>query len=692
MVANDAAPRFPPGGSSAHYDDEFKQWMQSSLRAESTAAMALLRQEIADLLNAHQREMLAAVMSGQSDGDRKHTEILHEHHDGYIMETLNTLNRGAKFAVSGASHNGHAEAHSGDAAAHRHHELGVESWLQPFPEGGDDLTADGALCPSNALDTVNPSGSPISDLVGGWSSQIAEPGELRPKAVHKSVVCGQDLVAKSVPSDKSVYKSAVFKDLVNQSPNVDYGFLEKIVRSQLFEYSSAFVIVACTITMTIEIQYAGLQSGWQLGVNNYPNQASVTWPGAAVTFKVLEPAYNTIFLTELVLRLVVDKRNALRSAWIWFDIVLVSMGWLDWLGLLKALPLNPMILRVARLARMIRILKVLKQVRAFETLFLLIRSIQASVGALVWSFLLLWTVQIAMAILFCQLLREFIDDETEDEKSRILVFNYFGTFSNAVLTMFEITLANWVVSCRVLYVHVNEWYGVIYIMYRGCFMFAVLKVITAVFIAETTRSVNSDVEMAVVKSKKDKESTIKKIVAVFDELDCNTNGELGRGEFNRLFVDPILQQWLGTLDIDTTDMHEFWEVMADNQGEDGEKVTKEMFVKGLVRLKGPAKSLDVLQIRGMAKRIQEDFRSLEKSQKDLARRCTSSLALESQGQIRQVSQVGTSSLPQESQGQSRQISQGRAISRRDTPKTAEQCQAVAGANVPAALPTSATSL
>ena len=49
----------------------------------------------------------------------------------------------------------------------------------------------------------------------------------------------------------------------------------------------------------------------------------------------------------------------------------------------------------------------------------------------------------------------------EDLKDKFeLVYTYFGTFSRSLLTMFEITLANWPPVCRALTENVTEpWFG-----------------------------------------------------------------------------------------------------------------------------------------------------------------------------------------------------------------------------------------
>jgi len=42
--------------------------------------------------------------------------------------------------------------------------------------------------------------------------------------------------------------------------------------------------------------------------------------------------------------------------------------------------------------------------------------------------------------------------------------------------MFEISMGNWVVTCRLLFEHVDSSWGLFYVIYRGCFLFALIKV------------------------------------------------------------------------------------------------------------------------------------------------------------------------------------------------------------------------
>lgn len=391
---------------------------------------------------------------------------------------------------------------------------------------------------------------------------------------------------------KKRYKN---KDIIELSGQFDAStWFKKVVHSSHFEYTSAFLILAMTIAMIVEIQYHGLDLGDKLWTPGYNVTKAEMSPADEPAFSAFNYIFNALFLVELVLRLGAGGLAAWKNFWIWLDACLVSLGWLDLLGILN-MALDPMILRLIRLLRLVRLLKVLKITHVFETLFLFIRSIQSSIPILVWSFTLLSAVQVIAGIFLCQILREFIVDESKDLVVRQEVFKFFGTFGNAMLSMFEISHANWVVICRVLYSNVSSTYSVFFVLYRCCFLWAVLSVSAAVFIAETNRCANSDDELMVLKHRRLKIAYCAKLKDIFEELDSTGDGVLSWDDFEPLFADDLLKTWLSTLEVDTHDLRALFEILDQGQG----KVTISEFTKGLSHCRGGARGLDLLKTMTM---------------------------------------------------------------------------------------------
>lgn len=371
--------------------------------------------------------------------------------------------------------------------------------------------------------------------------------------------------------------------------------LQRLVSSIWFELLSGALILMNILMMALEIQYHGWQSGYNLRLKDYDRPAGSIWPGGQDIFIWIELGFNIVFAIELILRFAAGKCEALRSIFIWLDVVLVVLGLLEAAGSASqanASFINPAMMRVVRLARVVRILKMLRTVKTMDSLYLILRSIQASVGAAFWSFMLLLAMQVATGMLFNQLLRKYIDDSSADMAARRAVFSYWGTFTRTMVTMFEITLANWSPSCRTLIDNVSEWYGLAYIIYRCMFCFAVVRVISAVFLTETQRVAAADDEIAIMKSLRARKQQLQRLHNVFSAIDVSGDGEIERSELHAVLQEPGMVQWFHTLDIDVSDVEEVFSILDDGDG----KISAEEFINGIHKLRGSAKALDMVSL------------------------------------------------------------------------------------------------
>lgn len=254
-----------------------------------------------------------------------------------------------------------------------------------------------------------------------------------------------------------------------------------------------------------------------------------------------------------------------------------------------------------------RILKVVKSVKMFDSLFLLMKSIQASVDALLWSFIILILTMAATGMLLNQLLFDYMNDCTtrvecsgEELNSRRQVFMYYGTFGKSMVTMYEITLGNWVPSCRTLMSNVSDWYGLFYCFYSCTGCFAVVNVIRAVFITETNRVAAEDDEVILMKKKRASEDYLAKVHDLFMELDNDGDGRVSEEEFMQLGEDKVLRAFLGSLDLDFNELAHLFHLLDDGDGQ----VELDEFVYGVSMLRGAAKSIDVITMLKVIHRLE----------------------------------------------------------------------------------------
>jgi len=172
-----------------------------------------------------------------------------------------------------------------------------------------------------------------------------------------------------------------------------------------------------------------------------------------------------------------------------------------------------------------------------------------------------------------------------------------------MLTMFEIMLANWGPPCRVLVNKVDEAFALGFIFYRCYAGFAVLNVINAVFIQQTLKVAQNDKEIMIKQKMKAQEDYVRKLKALFWQLDTSGDGLISWDEFQCMMTNSHLKTWLSALEIDPHDLQQFFELLDDGDGQ----LTINEFVGGISRLKGYAKAVDMAQLVAMHKRLDAKF-------------------------------------------------------------------------------------
>merc|ERR1712137_1329575 len=91
----------------------------------------------------------------------------------------------------------------------------------------------------------------------------------------------------------------------------------------------------------------------------------------------------------------------------------------------------------------------------------------------------------------------FIQDGSQDIDARTSIYKNWGSFTRALVTMFEATLANWGPICWNLSNHVSEWFGLFFILYKCIIGLAVVQVILSVFIHQTFKVAARDEQMII---------------------------------------------------------------------------------------------------------------------------------------------------------------------------------------------------
>lgn len=252
--------------------------------------------------------------------------------------------------------------------------------------------------------------------------------------------------------------------------------------TESFQFQLTFALLICSLcaVMGFEVQYRGFETGFKLGYTGYTQSAAELWPLADPAFEIMDIFFGAAFTLELLLKLVAGGCTFFKDVWNWLDALVLIVWYLERMTA-AAFPLEPMMLRLFRLSRLMRMVRLVKIFEQCDALYLMLTSIRASFAALAWSSALLLLIQMMLALAMVTLVEPYLSG-ANSTGDKYAVYSYYGTFTRAMLTLFEITLGNFVPVTRLMMQDVSEVYVIFALIPKLVIGFAVVMVITGVFV------------------------------------------------------------------------------------------------------------------------------------------------------------------------------------------------------------------
>ena len=364
------------------------------------------------------------------------------------------------------------------------------------------------------------------------------------------------------------------------------------LQSNTFELLIAVALLLNVIWIATELQILGSIVGADLGVNT-PLVAADAQPMLQQVFDVGNLSFTVFFALDVVIRILV-LRTDFWKAWMNYIDLLVSIASIAEVAVYYTdLPLRNLgMLRVLRIGKLVRSIRMIRMTRVMVSLQMLIKCLLGSANTLLWSFSLLSFFQCVAGMILSTLSYDYIVDTNLDLEKREEIFRYYGTFTRASLTMFEILFGNFGPPARVLVENVSEWFAPFFLGYRCVFLYATLNVINAVFIQQTLKTANTDEEIAFKQKEKDMAQYARKVKSLFHQVDSSGDGTLNLEEFAKLVSSPKLKFWMAQLELEYHDLLSLFEFLDNGDGQ----ITLSEFIDGAARLRGGAKALDIWRV------------------------------------------------------------------------------------------------
>mmetsp|Transcript_115297 Transcript_115297/g.290171 ORF Transcript_115297/g.290171 Transcript_115297/m.290171 type:complete len:239 (+) Transcript_115297:1-717(+) len=206
------------------------------------------------------------------------------------------------------------------------------------------------------------------------------------------------------------------------------------------------------------------------------------------------------------------------------------------------------------------------------------------------------------AMVMCQLINPYLTDKKLSEDTISWLYHNYGTASRSLWTVFEVTFSgSWPQHVRPLVDDVNILFAFLSAIYICLVVFAMQRIVTALFLKDTLAVCASDAELMIQEKMTEKRRYAAKLLDFFVEADISGDGNLSLVEFETFLENPLVRTFLATLELDPTESRSLFHMLDDGDG----LISPEEFVKGAVRLKGAARSQDVVT-------MMHDFNKLNK--------------------------------------------------------------------------------
>jgi len=421
--------------------------------------------------------------------------------------------------------------------------------------------------------------------------------------------------------------------------------LTRFVYGPFWALLSVVMIVINTAFIGIEIHFS-TNHHLQSALNREGNWPSVgAWDGSV--FNVIERVFLGWFLLEVLVNLYAQKKEFfVGSDWHWnlFDVLVVTTA------------LIMQIYEFASIAflRVVRLLRLGKMLRAFRV-FKFLRGIRSMLISIAGSLVHLFSAMLLMCIFIYTVSLVIMQSiASETKPGRLLegvgatnprdlttfssfengdthvqkVYMLYGGIGRTMMTLF-MTISGgleWRSAAEPM-VQLGWFYAALWTCYICFMIFGMLNVLTGIFVDAAFQAMMSDRDNIIQTQLEEKKSMINLIRGVFEQSDSDNSGQVSMEEFQLLMKNHEMAAYLSAIGIDSSEAQGLFRLLDD----DGSgSVSIDEFVTGFLRLKGSAKSVDMVMLLYENRKISKKLNRIFKEARSVNNNFNSMMAVNSE--------------------------------------------------------------
>mmetsp|Transcript_38293 Transcript_38293/g.89993 ORF Transcript_38293/g.89993 Transcript_38293/m.89993 type:complete len:562 (-) Transcript_38293:124-1809(-) len=376
-------------------------------------------------------------------------------------------------------------------------------------------------------------------------------------------------------------------------------------RLRCLDRAAAILLFLNGVCMMVELELEGRAAAETLSNSDTSHCFFLACPGELHSLgRLIAGMFDLLFFLELLARLALEKGKVYMMPAIWFDAILAIAGMVHLVFIIvievgevtagAPIMYTVVVVRALRAIRLLRVLRFCRGLRMF------LSACKTFLTSLVWAMVLLGIFLSTSALIIGNMLQHYITDPMESLEMRTWMWDHYGTAYNAAYTFFEVTFAgNWPTNVRPVLDNVSKLYVLFFGAYIIVVVFALVRVITAIFLRDTLEAAQSDAEFMVMESLRKRARYVQKLENIFKAIDKTGKGMVTEARLNDMLSDPSVKAHFQSIDVDIHEGVALFHLLDNGDGE----VTLEEFVDGILRCKGQARAIDQVALHAELKQL-----------------------------------------------------------------------------------------
>jgi len=241
------------------------------------------------------------------------------------------------------------------------------------------------------------------------------------------------------------------------------------------------------------------------------------------------------------------------------------------------------LLRLVRLVRLFRVVRLVKVLRFVADLRMIVYGIWRSLTLFFWAIVALTIMNFMCSVYFTDLV---LTNKLSGTISAPDINKHFGSLGDTMVTLFMAVTGgrNWGDLTDILSDKMDFWVMGPFLLYMAFTLYAVLNVITGVFLETAMDSAREEKEFYVICNAR----------LVFQAADIDGTGTITWPDLERTLEHRDVRRFFDAVDIEVSEARALFRLL-DASG-DG-RVSADEFIDGCLRVRGPSKSLDLLVLQ-----------------------------------------------------------------------------------------------